>query len=45
MVDIKRVIDGGERNYIMATLNIYLDLYNVFQSMIILLTSLTGDRR
>jgi modulator of FtsH protease len=45
MVDIKRVIDGGERNYIMATLAIYLDLYNVFQSMIILLTSLTGDRR
>ena len=45
MVDIKRVIDGGERNYIMATLSIYLDLYNVFQSMIILLTSLTGDRR
>ena len=45
MVDIKRVIDGGETNYVMATLNIYLDLYNVFQSMIILLTSLTGDRR
>jgi len=45
MVDIKRVIDGGERNYVMATLAIYLDLYNVFQSMIILLTSLTGDRR
>jgi modulator of FtsH protease len=45
MVDIKRVIDGGETNYVMATLNIYLDLYNVFQSMLILLTSLTGDRR
>ena len=45
MVDVKRVIDGGETNYIMATLNIYLDLYNVFQSLLILLTSLTGDRR
>jgi modulator of FtsH protease len=45
MVDIKRVIDGGETNYVMATLNIYLDLYNVFQSLLILLTSLTGDRR
>jgi modulator of FtsH protease len=45
MVDVKRVIDGGETNYVMATLNIYLDLYNVFQSLVILLTSLTGDRR
>jgi modulator of FtsH protease len=45
MVDIKRVIDGGERNYVMATLSIYLDLYNVFQSLLILLTSLTGNRR
>ncbi|MDB5817278.1 MAG: hypothetical protein JWQ11_918 [Rhizobacter sp.] len=45
MVDIKRIIDGGERNYVMATLNIYLDLYNVFQSMLLLLTSFGGDRR
>jgi modulator of FtsH protease len=45
LVDIKRVIDGGETNYVMATLSIYLDLYNVFQSLLILLTSLTGDRR
>ncbi len=45
MVDVKRVIDGGETNYIMATLNIYLDLYNVFQSLLIILTSLTGNRR
>ena len=45
MVDIKRVIDGGETNYVMATLKIYLDLYNVFQSLLILLTSLTGNRR
>jgi len=45
MVDVKRVIDGGETNYIMATLNIYLDLYNVFQSLLVILTSLTGNRR
>jgi modulator of FtsH protease len=44
MVDIKRVLDGGETNYIMATLAIYLDLYNVFQSLLMLLTSLGGDR-
>ncbi len=44
MVDVKRVLEGGETNYIMASLAIYLDLYNVFQSLLILLTSLGGDR-
>jgi modulator of FtsH protease len=42
MIDIRRVLDGGETNYIMATLNIYLDLYNVFQNMLFLLMSLGG---
>jgi modulator of FtsH protease len=45
MIDIKRVLDGGETNYVMATLKIYLDLYNVFQNMLFLLTSVSGDRR
>lgn len=45
MIDVKRVMDGGETNYVMATLRIYLDLYNVFQNMLFLLTSLTGNRR
>jgi len=45
MIDIKRVIDGGETNYVMATLAIYLDLYNLFQNLLVILTSLTGDRR
>jgi modulator of FtsH protease len=45
LVDVKRVIDGGETNYIMATLSIYLDLYNLFQNLLVILTSLTGDRR
>jgi modulator of FtsH protease len=44
MIDIKRVLDGGETNYVLATLSIYLDLYNVFQSMLMLLTSLGGER-
>jgi len=44
LVDVKRVIDGGEDNYITAALAIYIDLYNVFQSLLILLTSLSGDR-
>ena len=45
MIDIKRVIDGGETNYVMATLSIYLDLYNLFQNLLVILASLTGDRR
>jgi modulator of FtsH protease len=35
--DLKRVRDGEETNYISATLNIYLDLYNIFQSLLSIL--------
>ena len=45
MIDVKRVIDGGETNYVMATLAIYLDLYNLFQNLLVILTALTGNRR
>jgi modulator of FtsH protease len=44
LVDIKRVVDGGETNYISATLAIYLDLYNVFQSLLSLLGIFGGER-
>jgi modulator of FtsH protease len=44
LYDIKRVIDGGETNYITATLAIYLDLYNVFQSLLSLLGIFGGER-
>ena len=44
LYDIKRVIDGGETNYISATLAIYLDIYNVFQSLLALLGIFGGDR-
>jgi modulator of FtsH protease len=42
--DIKRVIDGGETNYITATLSIYLDIYNVFQSLLSILGIFGGER-
>jgi modulator of FtsH protease len=35
--DLKPVRDGIETNYISATLSIYLDLYNVFQSLLSIL--------
>ncbi len=37
LVDLKRVQDGHETNYISATLQIYLSLFNVFQSLLSLL--------
>jgi modulator of FtsH protease len=42
--DIKRVIDGGQTNYISATLELYLDIYNVFQSLLMLLGVFGGER-
>ena len=35
--DLKRVKDGHETNYINATLGVYLSLFNVFQSLLLLL--------
>ena len=44
LYDIKRVIDGGETNYVSATLAIYLDIFNVFQSLLALLGIFGGER-
>jgi modulator of FtsH protease len=43
LYDIKRIIDGGETNYISATLGLYLSIYNVFQSLLLLLGIGGGD--
>jgi modulator of FtsH protease len=37
LYDLKRVKDGVETNYITATLGVYLSLFNVFQSLLVLL--------
>ncbi|MFZ4288127.1 Bax inhibitor-1/YccA family protein [Variovorax sp. HJSM1_2] len=44
LYDLKRIMDGGETNYISATLALYLDLFNVFQSLLALLGIMGGDR-
>jgi FtsH-binding integral membrane protein len=44
LVDLKRIVDGGETNYVTATLGLYLSLYNVFQSLLMLLGIFGGDR-
>jgi modulator of FtsH protease len=37
LYDLKQIIDGGETNYITATLALYLDIFNVFQGLLALL--------
>ncbi|WP_225784326.1 Bax inhibitor-1/YccA family protein [Xenophilus sp. Marseille-Q4582] len=44
LYDIKQILDGGETNYISATLALYLDIYNVFQSLLALLGIFGGER-
>jgi modulator of FtsH protease len=44
LYDLKRIMDGGETNYISATLALYLDLFNVFQSLLALLGIAGGER-
>jgi modulator of FtsH protease len=44
LYDLKQILDGGETNYISATLALYLDLFNVFQSLLALLGLAGGER-
>ncbi|GAB4558969.1 MAG: Bax inhibitor-1/YccA family protein [Rhizobacter sp.] len=44
LYDLKRVVDGGETNYVTATLAIYLDVYNVFVHLLSLLGIFGGER-
>jgi modulator of FtsH protease len=41
---VQRVVNGGETNYITATLSIYLDLYNLFSTLLQLLGIGFGQR-
>lgn len=42
--DINRIVQGGETNYVTATLAVYLDIYNIFVSLLQLLLAFGGDR-
>lgn len=44
LVDLQRIINGGETNYISATLAVYLDVYNVFANLLMLLGIFGGER-
>ena len=42
LFDTSRIINGGETNYIRATVSLYLNIYNLFIHMLHLLTALSG---
>ncbi|HEV7855557.1 MAG TPA: Bax inhibitor-1/YccA family protein [Herminiimonas sp.] len=42
--DVQRIINGGETNYVMATLGIYLSVYNIFANLLAILGILGGQR-
>ncbi len=43
LYDTSRIINGGETNYIRATVSLYLNVYNLFIHMLHLLTAFSGD--
>lgn len=45
LFDVSQIVNGGETNYVTATLQLYLDIYNVFISLLSLLAAFSGDRR
>lgn len=44
LFDVSRIVLGGETNYVMATLSLYLDIYNLFLNLLQLLMALMGER-
>lgn len=43
LFDTSRIINGGETNYIRATVALYLDIYNLFVNLLHLLGAFGGD--
>jgi modulator of FtsH protease len=44
LFDISQIIHGGETNYVMATMTLYLDIYNIFVNLLSLLMAFAGDK-
>jgi modulator of FtsH protease len=43
LFDTSRIINGGETNYIRATVSLYLNIYNIFVHLLSLLGAFMGD--
>ena len=44
LYDVSNIVRGGETNYVMATLGLFLNLYNLFISLLNILLAFTGQR-
>lgn len=44
LYDVNQIVRGGQTNYIMATLSLYLDIYNIFVNLLNILMSVMGNR-
>ena len=44
LYDVSRIVRGGETNYITATLSLFLDVYNIFISLLNILLIFSGQR-
>ena len=44
LYDVSNIVNGGETNYVIATLQIYLDIYNLFVNLLNLLMAFSGER-
>ena len=44
LFDVSRIVNGGETNYVMATMSLFLNIYNLFTSLLHLLLAFSGQR-
>lgn len=44
LYDVNRIVHGGETNYVMATLSLYISVYQLFTNLLHLLMAFAGDR-
>jgi modulator of FtsH protease len=44
LYQVSAIVNGGEDNYVMATLSLYMNIYNLFTSLLNLLMAFGGER-
>jgi modulator of FtsH protease len=44
LYETSQLVHGGETNYIMATVSLYVAIYNLFLSLLHILSAFAGER-
>ncbi|MEO8738853.1 MAG: Bax inhibitor-1 family protein, partial [Casimicrobiaceae bacterium] len=44
LYDLSSIVRGGQNNYIMATISLFLDIFNIFVNLLNLLMMFSGQR-